>query len=551
MLASKTRNSVVLLTALMHSGGAVYAQSSLPRQRYQARPVTQVAAQTQPPASQTSPEKSETTVDPFVPIAQIPPASGAGPRRLPVIAVSTALNADTSAAQSEYNPPAQTPDSPKAASPELKKALGGNSDGGNGSNGNGKVSKVATSTFSEEPPTEPGVLQKRVETPEKKEFEPTKIEEEKKADDPTPPPTFEQATFPDQEPLFTGKMGPKWDLSDNFYWYDLGTQKKPVDFGGWISMGYTNKSDGVLNTRPDAFNPHQMYLYAEKVAEQKPNDMDWGFRADILYGLDGENTQAYGNNPGRWDYKNGFDHGQFHWAIPQAYLTAAYDKVNVKLGHFYTLHGYEVVPSTGNFFYSHAFTWNFTEPFTHTGAVATYKVDDLNELYAGYVLGWDSGFDRFNGGSSGQLGFKWGPSKDFNLIYMTTAGNNGWIGWGYTHGIVATTLLTDKLTWVLTDDVVQTNKGFLPGGSTKTKTISLVNYLLYQYSETIGVGARAEIWHANGVDYYEATAGFNLKPRGNLTIRPEVRYQWTKNAANPIGLPNNTTILGIDAVYTF
>ncbi len=78
--------------------------------------------------------------------------------------------------------------------------------------------------------------------------------------------------------------------------------------------------------------------------------------------------------------------------MPQAYGTVAYDKLSVKVGHFYTPAGYEVVPATGNFFYSHAFTWNFTEPFTHTGALASYAASDELTLMGGWVAGWDSGF---------------------------------------------------------------------------------------------------------------------------------------------------------------
>ena len=381
-----------------------------------------------------------------------------------------------------------------------------------------------------------------------------KKEDEKKVEkkEPEKPPvSLEEALFPDADPLFTGKMGPKWDISDDVYYDDLKSKIKPVDFGGWVQTGYTNHSDGVLNTRPKRPNLHQVWLYAEKVAEQKDDAIDWGFRADVLWGLDGENTQAYGNNPGRWDFRSSaFDHGSFHWAIPQLYGTLALGQGNIKIGHFFTLAGYEVVPSPQNFFYSHSFTWNFTEPFTHTGAMGTLKIDDTNELYAGYVLGWDSGFDQFHSASAFQGGFKWTPDKDFNVVYIGTAGNLGWIGQGYSHSIVATTQLTDKLQYILSDDVVITNKGFLFGD--KTRTVSANNYLLYNYSETVGAGIRAEWWRPNGVNYYQTTAGFNLKPRGNLIVRPEVRYQWTPaGAANPLALPGHQFVFGIDAIFTF
>ena len=53
--------------------------------------------------------------------------------------------------------------------------------------------------------------------------------------------------------------------------------------------------------------------------------------------------------------------------MPQAYAEVGYNDLTVKVGHFYTIIGYEVVPAPDNFFYSHAYTMQYGEPFTHTG----------------------------------------------------------------------------------------------------------------------------------------------------------------------------------------
>ena len=210
------------------------------------------------------------------------------------------------------------------------------------------------------------------------------------------------------------------DLGDTFLDEDSGW-----DVGGWLQAGYTNKSDGVLNTRPDALNVHQAWLFIEKVADGS-DGLDWGARVDAMYGLDGENTQAYGNpNRNTWDFQNSFDHGQFHNALPQAYGVLAYDKLSVKIGHFYTPAGYEVVPANGNFFFSHALAWNFTEPFTHTGALGTYTASDDVTLYGGWVAGWDTGFTQNNGGSAFIGGATVKVLDDVSVGYITTLGNLG------------------------------------------------------------------------------------------------------------------------------
>src|SRR5690606_21833194 len=126
-------------------------------------------------------------------------------------------------------------------------------------------------------------------------------------------------------------------------------------------------------------------------------------------------------DPGHWDYLNGWDHGYYGWAMPQLYAEVAYGDLSVIAGHFYTLLGYEVVPATGNFFYSHAFTMYNSEAFTHTGVLATYSASDNLTLYGGWTLGWDTGFNQFGGGSSFLGGASVGITDDATITYILTA----------------------------------------------------------------------------------------------------------------------------------
>jgi hypothetical protein len=86
--------------------------------------------------------------------------------------------------------------------------------------------------------------------------------------------------------------------------------------------------------------------------------------------------------------------------------------LNVKLGHFYTPTGFETVPAPDNFFYTRAYTLNVGEPFTHTGMLANYKINQ-NWLILGGPLtgsangGWDGGWDKQLGNWSGLTGFTW------------------------------------------------------------------------------------------------------------------------------------------------
>ena len=160
-------------------------------------------------------------------------------------------------------------------------------------------------------------------------------------------------------------LGEPWTLMQALH----GDCEPLVNVGGWLSFGYHDDSNGLFNDRPDQLALHQAWVYAEKAAVECESPL--GFRVDLMYGLDANDTQAFGNNPGRWDFQNGWDYGSYGWALPQLYGELAIGGWNIKAGHFFTLVGYEVVTAPDNFFYSHAMTMYNSEPFTHTGAVAS------------------------------------------------------------------------------------------------------------------------------------------------------------------------------------
>ncbi len=320
-----------------------------------------------------------------------------------------------------------------------------------------------------------------------------------------------------------------------------------ITAGGWISFGYHDEQtplsaahgDGLaFNDVPGRLNNHQSWLYIEKVADTERCCWDWGFRADILYGTDAQKTQAFGGTG--WD--NDWDHGVYGWAIPQAYVEVARGDLSVKVGHFYTLVGYEVVQATGNFFYSHSLTMFNTEPFTHTGVLASYASSDCLTVHAGWTAGWDTGFENFNDGSSFLGGFSYQICDDISFTYIVTAGNFGARGDNaYSHSLLLDVTLTEKLNYVLQSDVLRVTN--IDGQ--KEDDVGINQYLIYWHNDCVGVAARLEWWKDEGVSHYEATYGVNVRPHANLTIRPEVRHDWQPGNAFDV------TTFGIDAILTF
>ena len=350
-------------------------------------------------------------------------------------------------------------------------------------------------------------------------------------------------------PCLECNIGDAWTLSNAL------CPGSCIEVGGWLQAGYNTASDDLFNSHPDRVNIHQSWLYIEKALDTNSCCWDWGFRGDILYGVDAQDTQAFGNRSGNWDFENGFDHGIYGWALPQAYLEVGRGDFSVKVGHFYTLIGYEVVPAPDNFFFSHAITMYNSEPFTHTGALATYNASDNLTLYGGWTLGWDTGFDQFGSGSSFLGGFSSQLHDYITFTYILTAGDFGARGGdAYSHSVVADFTLTEKLSYVF-------QSGLLRVGDFGEDNIGINQYLFYTINDCLALGARAEWWKGDNVtgygphggsaefngsqSYYETTLGVNVKPHANIVIRPEVRFDWSP------GGDYDETIFGIDSYITF
>ena len=338
-----------------------------------------------------------------------------------------------------------------------------------------------------------------------------------------------------------------------------------LTIGGWSNIGYHSaNTNGNFNNYADHVQLQQQWLYAEKIADGS-SGLGFGGRMDYLYGTDGPDTQAFGIPNNHWD--NSWDNGgAYGHAIPQLYAEAAYGNMSVKVGHFFTIIGNEVVAATGNFFYSRQFNFYNAQPFTHTGALTTYKLDDDTTLWNGYVSGWDSGFehngDAYLGGFSRKL------SDSATLIYTSTLGrfnknyNFGFFSGaggnerGQAHCAILTLGLTDKLNYINENHYLFTNDA---SGAGIRNTFASIHYLIYALNDKVSLGSRSEWFNISSetggvrnADLYNQTAGINYRINPNLIVRPETRWVWDKER---IGFNENggssQTFFGMDAIFTF
>ena len=333
------------------------------------------------------------------------------------------------------------------------------------------------------------------------------------------------------------------------------------DIGGWIQMGYHTEGandfgTGLFNTYPNVVQLQQAWMYLEKEADTGGCGWDWGFRFDYVYGTDGIDTQAYGSEPGDWD-RTWNAGGHYGHAFPQLYAEVAYNDLKVKVGHFYTIMGYEVVPAPDNFFYSHAYTMTLAEPFTHTGALAEWAPCEGLTFYGGWTQGWDTGYSDYHGAT-----FLGGVSAELidglSVTYTTTMGDFGFgpggsDSNGYSHSVVVDWSITDRVNYVFQTDYVDNRLlvGNAIGAPNTGKTWGINQYLLYTVNDCWAFGSRFEWFSFGGYEMSEFTLGMNISPHSNLVIRPEVRLDaFEPGVLTLLGL-QDSTVFGIDAIITF
>ncbi len=348
-----------------------------------------------------------------------------------------------------------------------------------------------------------------------------------------------------------------------------------VEVSGWISSGIFANAYGAdlngplgLNDVGDGYTLNQIWISVGKEADTGGCGTDWGVKFDYVFGVDGPDTQCYGDET--WDY--GWDSSRdYGSAIPQLYAEVAVNDLTVRGGHFYTIIGWEVEQAPDNFFYTHSYTMFYAEPFTHMGFLASYDLGDKLTVQGGWTNGWDNGWDSTVGGSTFLGGASWSFTDDASLTWACSTGKLGDFD-GIPHGDVYMNSyvfkwdMTERFTYILQHDL-----GTISGaGATPAQWYGLSQYFQYELNDRWGAGMRVEwfrdddgtrvpVNHAgdgNRGNYFEVTWGLNYKPCDCLIIRPELRYDWFKgDIANGAPFDNNSKTAqvsgGFDLIYKF
>jgi hypothetical protein len=378
-------------------------------------------------------------------------------------------------------------------------------------------------------------------------------------------------------------------------------QNAPYHFRGWLDAG------GIYNTAnpPSKFNGpynavdrnreltfNQAYLILETALPSQGGPAIGG-RIDLLWGEDFLLAQSRGLELR--------DNGTLHWngqfygiAFPQAFVEAGNKELSVKLGHYYTIVGYEGVESPANFFYTHSYSYQFGGPFTHWGGLASWNLDKNWLVQAGPTMGWNTLYSNSNHVSFlGGIRYTADSKKWWSSFAVTTGQEqrfplatpvdndrddpNGQadLSTSYTNRTRYSFLFdwtpSDRLEYVFHHYL-----GFQENGTPQGDTAwwyGVDQYLYYRLCSTLRVGTRLE-WFRDeegtrvGLNrpnnpnkpplpgnYFAMTFGLNYTPVPNLIFRPEIRYDTVGNSGTRLpfddGQNNYQWMLGLDCILHF
>lgn len=366
------------------------------------------------------------------------------------------------------------------------------------------------------------------------------------------------------------------------HWAFFDQYEGPLEIGGWGSAGFTcngfgNRSGNgnaplPLNNVSDSPVFHQLWIFGEKTLDTQSQCIDWGVRIDYVFGADGPDFQAGGDQGWDFGWNTSRDYGS---AIPQLYAEVGTEDCSLIAGYFLGLHGFEAGQAVDNFFFSHNYAFGYGVPGTHSGFLASFALSDEINVDAGWSLGWDSWWSNYLGASMFLGGVSWFPNDRISLTYHVSAGDLGdgtvkdgvssYEGLLYAHAIIFTYDVTEQTTLVA-EHTLGSNTGI---GANNNHWYSLTGYVLHEINDCWEAGVRLDWFQdtdgqrvgVNGAgagSYYEATLGLNWFPNEYVTLRPELRYDWFQGEGQPFnnggGASGSSTYLftaGLDCVFTF
>ncbi len=345
-------------------------------------------------------------------------------------------------------------------------------------------------------------------------------------------------------------------------------------------------------SKQDGFNLDVVSLTLAKPVSE--GDWGAGYLAQVWAGPDAVGFNTSAPNPAG----SGGD-----FAVKQAYVdlhAPIGNGLDIKLGHFNYIGGYEMPDAGDNPNYSRSYAWTL-EPASHTGLLLSYKVCDALNLMAGVANTYNNGIN-WRGQRAGSPNvsetektymaqFTLTAPESFGFLKGATLSSTVVNGLNNASGDAGSALSSGHITCWQTSATVPTplkgltlgasydymdgpNLPFAPGVDTKSKYANATTlYLMYQATEKLKLNGRAEYTTASdGFWYTPAATSHNAELLGltgtvdyslwaNVISRVEVRWDHSLTGDRPYDVPNaatspptgekNVVTLALNLIYKF
>ena len=334
-----------------------------------------------------------------------------------------------------------------------------------------------------------------------------------------------------------------------------------ISVSGYIDAGFTYAkngagfSDRVFDGQQNSFALNQFGLTVAKQPKE-----GFGGLVNITVGRDAQVIHSFPEaNPVAPGSTSMFD-------ITQAFAQYAGGPLTLIAGKFTTLHGTEVIASTGNTNISRSILFGAV-PFTHTGVRATWAVSDTVSLIAGVNNGWDQLTDA-NKGKTLELGATFNPIKPLNITLSGYSGKEVVTPGGLTVpegtrtsvNAVASYTIIDPLSVGL--ELLDVSQDNTVGGNAKGKYTGFAGYVTYMFTPKIRGVVRAESFDdkdglrfgAASQKYKEVTLTGAFLASDSFEARAEVRRDQGNNKvfSDSTGtLSKNMTSIALQGLYKF
>jgi Putative beta-barrel porin-2, OmpL-like. bbp2 len=303
-----------------------------------------------------------------------------------------------------------------------------------------------------------------------------------------------------------------------------------ISVSGYMDVAYTHSdrdlskfSDRVFDSQNNSFALHQFGLTVAKQPKEGFGglvNLTVGSDAQVIHSFPETNTATPPANS-----TSMFD-------VTQGYLQYATGPLTVIAGKYATMHGTEVIASTGNTNFSRSILFGAV-PFTHTGVRATWVLNDKVSLMGGVNNGWDQLTDA-NKGKTLELGTTLTPIKPLTITVSGMSGKEPTTattdGTRNSINAVASYTIIDPLSVGL--EVLSVSQDNVGGLGTKQKYSGAAGYVTYMFMPKLRGVLRVESFNDKdgfhfatpNAKYREGTATVSYLASDSFEARAEVRH---------------------------